>query len=65
MRTLASLEQLQSAIAAGDRQAILRARGILAKIALRGSPALMAELFRGVILAWDESDAVWRDEFAC
>ncbi len=59
MRLLQRTEQLQAALAAGDKAAETEAREILRRVQTKGSCALLDQVYRGIILAWDEEQAEW------
>jgi hypothetical protein len=55
LRLLARMEQLSAALASADPAAESEARTILARICLDGSVLILADVFRGIVLAWDEA----------
>ena len=56
LKCLVRLEQLQSGIAHGDPHAVADGRDILRRIVSKGSAYALAQVFRGILLAWDELD---------
>ena len=64
LRLLQSFEQLSSALADNNPQAIAKARAILSCVAGRGTAPLLAQVFRGIVKAWDSEDALWREDSA-
>ena len=63
LKLLHFLEQLAANLAAGNRQAEQTARTILARVALDGSCAILAQVFRGIVLARDEEQNSWDELF--
>jgi hypothetical protein len=59
LRLLQRTEQMQAALAAGDKAAEAEAREILRRVQTKGSCSLLAMVYRGIILAWDEDLADW------
>ena len=62
LRLLQRFEQLSAALADNAPRAENEARIILARVVARGSCPLLAQVFRGIIMAWDkEHESEWRD----
>jgi hypothetical protein len=63
MQLLNRLEQVQAGLADGDKTAEAEAREILRRIQTKATCGILAHVFRGLILAWDELQEEW-DRFA-
>jgi len=59
LRLLQRTEQMQAALTAGDKAAEAEAREILRRVQTKASCAMLAMVYRGLILAWDEELAEW------
>ena len=59
LRLLARFEQLHAALLAGDSRAEAEARDILRRIISKGSCAILAQVFGGIISAWDRQNEEW------
>ena len=63
LRVIHWMEQIQAGVAAGDRQAVERAKHILAWVAVNGTPDILGQVLRGILLAWDEQQPEWDQLF--
>ena len=59
LRLLQRFEQLTAGLTAGDRSADEEARSILRRVLVRGSTALLAQVFLGIMLSCDDEQAEW------
>jgi len=59
VRLFSQFEQLQTGLRYGDADAEMEARRLLARVVSRGSCDLLAQVFRGIVLAWDEEQSAW------
>jgi len=58
-RIIHHLDELLAELSAGSSQAIEEARAVLARIALRGSQAVLTQVIYGITLAWNEQQGEW------
>ena len=56
LRLLQRIEQLQAGLSREESTSIRDARTILARVSIRGSPQVLAQVFAGIILVWDSTD---------
>jgi len=61
LKLLHWLEQLSAALFAGEEEAERDARIVLARIAVKGSVEILAQVFRGIVLSRDEEGPAWDD----
>jgi len=59
LKLLHWLEQLSAALFAGEKEAEQTARIVLARIAVKGSVEILAQVFRGIVLSRDEEQKGW------
>lgn len=57
------LDEIGAGVAAEDPEAIETARDLLAKIAIEGNNQILSHVWRGVILAQDETQPAWEKLF--
>jgi len=58
-KLIAHMDQLAKGVDEEDPDAILEAQQLLARVALYGSPAILAQTLRGILSAWDADQAEW------
>jgi len=61
LKLLHWLEQLSAALFAGEKEAEQNARIVLARIAVKGSVEILAQVFRGIVLSRDEEQPGWEE----
>lgn len=59
LRLLSRLEQLSAGLASRNSDCEGEARDILRRVVSKGSCAMLAHVFRGIVLAWDEEENEW------